>query len=162
MPFVIDIGGAPASEPCAQLGQTPDFERINKLEVAAYRAAIIAQYGSPPAGCALVELRNPHDFGTYYTLGVRVDDDDATIGAAADYLNAVEEGLGTWLEAGFSPPVTYDGDGEAKDVRKLQDIIISALLITRPGPDGRFALADFQRLHGNLTSAYPAEACAAL
>ena len=51
MPYFVDIGGTPANEPCAQLGQTPNFDVLNKLEVLAYKYAIIARYGSPPAGC---------------------------------------------------------------------------------------------------------------
>ena len=35
MPITIDLGGAPAEEDCAQLGQTDDFARINQLEVLA-------------------------------------------------------------------------------------------------------------------------------
>ncbi len=38
MSDIIDLGGAPANEDCAQLGHTPDFERLNRLEVATYRA----------------------------------------------------------------------------------------------------------------------------
>jgi hypothetical protein len=33
MSYIIDIGGAPANEDCAQLGQTPDFETVNTFEV---------------------------------------------------------------------------------------------------------------------------------
>ena len=32
MPYIVDIGGAPANEPCAQLGQTHRFEVLNKLD----------------------------------------------------------------------------------------------------------------------------------
>ena len=61
-----DLGGTPANEPCAQLGQTDDFSRLNRLEVECYRAAITARFGAPPEGCTLVILTNRHDFGTYY------------------------------------------------------------------------------------------------
>lgn len=37
------IGSAPAEEDCAQVGRTPQFERYNGLEVAIYRAAVIAR-----------------------------------------------------------------------------------------------------------------------
>ena len=33
MPITIDLGGAPANEDCAQLGHTPDFAAVNRLEV---------------------------------------------------------------------------------------------------------------------------------
>jgi hypothetical protein len=73
MSDIIDLGGAPANEDCAQLGHTPDFERLNRLEVAAYRAAIIGRFGPPPDGCTLVSVTNRHDFGVYYSLGLKVD-----------------------------------------------------------------------------------------
>ena len=157
MPYNVDIGGAPANADCAQLGRTPDFERANRLEVAAYKAAIIARFGPPPEGCALVELRNPHDFGTYYTLGVRIADEDAAIAEAAAYLDDVEEGLGSWVEAGFTSPVTYDSASRATALRPISEVIIGALQTTRPSADGTFPVADFEKLHRNLAAAYPAE-----
>src|SRR3546814_21168986 len=50
MSNIIDLGGTPANEDCAQIGHTPDFERLNRLEVATYRAAVIARCGPPPDG----------------------------------------------------------------------------------------------------------------
>ena len=106
MSNIIDLGGAPANEDCAQLGQTPDFDTVNAHEVFAYKLAIIARFGEPPAGCRLKPLANRHDFGTYRTLSLRIDDeDDEQVGA---YVDLVENGLGSWLEAGFSPPITYE------------------------------------------------------
>jgi hypothetical protein len=67
MSYIIDIGGAPANEDCAQLGQTPDFEAVNTFEVLAYKLAIIARHGMPPAGCKLGPHTNRHDFGVYRT-----------------------------------------------------------------------------------------------
>jgi hypothetical protein len=64
MPIIIDIGVAPANEDCAQLGITPDFDAANRLEVLAYRAAIIAVHGAPPRGCRLEPKSSHHDFGT--------------------------------------------------------------------------------------------------
>ena len=34
MPYFVDIGGTPANEPCAQLGQTPNFDSKRGLEAA--------------------------------------------------------------------------------------------------------------------------------
>ena len=56
MPDIIDLGGAPAEAECAQLGQTANFAAVNAFEVEAYRLAIVARYGLPPAGCRLAEL----------------------------------------------------------------------------------------------------------
>lgn len=163
MSDIIDLGGAPANEDCAQLGHTPDFERLNRLEVATYRAAIIARLGPPPEGCALVTLTNRHDFGVYYTLGLKIDAGavrrDPEVAAFAE---AAEGGLGSWIEAGFAAPVRYD-DGEAPNVDRasIDDIVTGALMATRPYPDGRFAIPDFEILHRNLAAAYPHSAEAA-
>lgn len=158
MPFTIDIGGTPANEPCAQIGQLNDFETLNRLEVAAYKAAMIARFGPPPEGCELVELRNPHDFGIYFSLGIRVKDEDQAIAAAAAYVDEAENGLGTWLEAGFRAPIDYDGDGQPIQVRDLESVIVSALLITRPTPDGVFSIPENASIFQHLTDAYPKEA----
>ena len=163
MSYIIDLGGAPANEDCAQLGHTSDFERLNRLEVATYRAAIIARFGPPPDGCALLTLTNRHDFGVYYTLGLKVDASatrrDSTV---ATYAETVENGLGSWIEAGFAAPVCYE-DGEAPKVERssIDDIVMGALLATRPGPDGHFPVADFAILHRNLAAGYPRSAEAA-
>lgn len=157
MSDIIDLGGAPANEDCAQLGHTPDFERLNRLEVATYRAAIIARFGPPPDGCVLLTLTNAHDFGVYYTLGLKVDAGAARHDTAvASYAEAVENGLGSWIEAGFAAPVRYD-DGEAPKAERssIDDIVMGALLATRPGPNGHFPVADFAILHRNLAAAYP-------
>jgi len=163
MSDIIDLGGAPAQEDCAQLGHTPDFERLNRIEVATYRAAIIARFGPPPEGCALITLTNRHDFGIYYTLGLKVD-----AGAArrdpdvAAFAEAAQSGLDSWIEAGFAAPVRYD-DGEAPKMERnsIDDIVMGALLATRPNPDGAFAIPDFAILHRNLAAAYPRSAEAA-
>lgn len=84
MPYTIDIGAAPANADCAQLGQTPDFERVNRFEIDAYRIAIIAIHGLPPQGCSLTSKANHHDFGTYRTLVLTIDDEnDAAVAAYA-------------------------------------------------------------------------------
>lgn len=159
MPYFVDIGGTPANEPCAQLGQTPNFDVLNKLEVLAYKYAIIARYGSPPAGCRLTGLSNRHDFGRYVSLVLHIENElDEAVSA---YAEAIEEGLGTWLEAGFRAPVDYD-DATATIVQSDPlEILISAFHVTRPSPDGSFPIADFETLHRNLTAAFPDEAAVA-
>src|SRR3546814_17399075 len=71
MSNIIDLGGTPANEDCAQIGHTPDFERLNRLEVATYRAAVIARCSPPPDGCALISITNRHAYGIYHPLGLR-------------------------------------------------------------------------------------------
>ncbi|WP_337847802.1 hypothetical protein [Sphingomonas sp.] len=162
MSDTIDLGGAPGNEDCAQLGHTPDFDRLNRLEVATYRAAIIARFGSPPDGCALVSVTNRHDFGVYRTLGLEVDAIAARREPGASYIAAVQDGLGSWVEAGFAPPVRYDdGMAPAVDRDRIDDIVMGALIATRPDASGRFAIPDFEILHRNLAAAYPRSAEAA-
>lgn len=160
MPFFHDLGGTPANEPCASLNHTPDFETVNRFEVAAYRVAIIARHGLPPAGCRLEPLLNRHEFGDYRTLALHVvDGADAT---ALAYADLVEEGLGSWIEAGLAPPVHYDGSNATIPRSDISEIVIGALLTTRPSADGRFPVADFATLHANLSTAFPEQAATAL
>lgn len=125
MPYTIDIGAAPANAECAQLGQTPDFERVNRYEIAAYRLAIIAVHGAPPSGCSLKAQANRHDFGTYRTLILQIEDDAAP--EAQAYAEAVEDGLSSWLEACISPPVIYDGSRATIERPCPDDLAIGAL-----------------------------------
>ena len=159
MSYVVDLGGAPAEEECAQLGQTIDFAVANAHEVLAYKYAIIARYGEPPAGCRLKPFANAHDFGTYRTLSLRVDDEDDE--AVQAYASAVEDGLGSWLEAGFAPPVSYAGKVATIHCADPTELLIGALQTTRPSPNGSFPVVDFEVLHGNLASAFPEEAALA-
>lgn len=159
MSHLIDIGGAPANEDCAQLGQTVNFDEANTVEVMAYKLAIIARHGMPPEGCRLAVHNNHHDFGTYRTLVLRIENEDDE--AVSAYADAVEEGLGSWLEAGITPPVTYI-DTVAKIERSdHEELVIGALLTTRPNADGTFPIADFKILHDHLAAAFPQQAEAA-
>ncbi|NJR80705.1 hypothetical protein [Sphingomonas corticis] len=159
MPYFIDLGAGPAEEDCAQLGQTPDFDTLNRLEIEAYKCALIARYGAPPPGCRLAGLSNRHDFGRYVSLVLHIENELDE--AVAEYAEAIEEGLATWMEAGFTAPVRYDGECPIVERRDPSEIIIGALMTTRPGPDGHFPLPDFALLHGNLAAAFPAEAAIA-
>jgi hypothetical protein len=159
MSYHIDLGGAPANERCAQLGHTPDFAAVNAFEVSAYRLAVIALHGLPPEGCRLAAYANHHDFGIYRTLVLHIDDEaDAHVAA---YAEAVEEGLSSWISACFSPPVEYDGCVATIPRREATELLIGALLVSRPRPDGTFAIPDFERVHTNLTAAFPEAAEAA-
>lgn len=163
MSDIIDLGGAPANEDCAQLGHTPDFDKLNRLEVAAYRAAIIACHGLPPEGCSLVTVTNRHDFGIYRTLGLKIDALPSQRKTAFSYIEAVQDGLGHWHEAGFAAPVRYEEGGPpALDRDGIDEIITGALLATRPDGSGKFPIPEFETLHRNLAAAYPACAEAAL
>jgi hypothetical protein len=156
MTYSVEIGAAPVNEECAQLGQTKNFETINRLEVRLYRAAIIAKYGVPPDGVTLRARANAHDFGTYRELVAEISDDKADDTAAADYLAQVEDGLFSWLCAGFAPPIRYEPGGIA-DVggRTFDQILAGAMMMTRPRPDGSFFPPDNETLHRNLCGGFP-------
>ena len=157
MPIIIDIGVAPGCEDCAQLGITPDFSAANRLEVLAYRAAIIAVHGAPPEGCRLEPTSNHHDFGTYCSLTLIITD-EAPVGPAHAYAAAVESGLGHWTEAAMAPPITYRDSIARWHKRTASDVVFGVLMSTRPDNDGRFAIEAFATIHANLSTAYEAEA----
>ena len=157
---VIDLGAAPANADCAQVGHTRDFATINRLEVLLYAAAIQARFGVPPAGCTLKPVLNRHDFGNYLTLALEVDTGGHTGESIDAYIEAVENGLGSWLEAGFAPPIRFACGGATTDERSFDDIVMGALRTTRPDEAGQWPVADFQSLHTNLAAAFPALAAA--
>ena len=157
---IFDIGAAPANEDCAQIGHTPDFDACNRLEVESYRAAIQARFGPPPEGCALVAIGNAHDFGRYLTLGLKVWRFAQDRAEVAAYVETAENGLSTWIEAGFTAPIRYAPGGDVLERRAgLEEIVIGALMTTRPTSGGQFPIPDFAHLHANIAAAYPA--CAA-
>lgn len=156
MTRVVQIGPAPFNEPCAQLGCTPDFDACNRLELAVYRAALIATHGPPPDGVELAAETNRHDFGTYCELVAVVETGAEARADVVAYVDAVEEGLGSWISAGFTAPILYDRRAvPVGERRTAQDVIASAMLITRPGPGGTFFPAGNEVLHRNLLEAFP-------
>lgn len=151
-----DLGGAPFGEPCAQLGQTNNFATINTVEVQVYIAALVALYGPTPEGVRLRSFANRHDFGIYRTAIAEIDEERTDDPNAAAYLDALENGIERWTQAGFAPPITYGTDGTATmHGRSVTDIIRGAMMTTRPAADGSFFPADFRQLHQNLRTAYP-------
>ena len=101
----IYIGPCPADEPCAQTGVTEGAERLNKLECYAYIEALRKVYGDEPDGCFLTIKRESHDFGDYFEVVCKYDENTE---AAVDYAYKVESGLATWAEAEMTAPVYYD------------------------------------------------------
>lgn len=156
MSHIIDIEGAPANDEGAQLGQTIDFEAVNTHEGMAYKLAMIARHGMPAEGCKLIVHTNRHDFGIYRTLALKVEDEDSE--AVEAYAEAVEEGLGSRIEAGFRAPVTYIGKVAKIERSDYIELVISALVTTRPNADGTFPIADFAILHGHPAAAFPEQA----
>ena len=102
----LSIGTVPGDEPGAQAGITADWLALQQLEATTYRAALIAVHGPRPDGVGMPIKIHDHDFGPYAELEVQFD---ATDPAAAAYAAGVEDGLASWIDAGFTAPVVYDG-----------------------------------------------------
>ena len=147
----IIIGPGPYDESCAQLGHTPDFARIARLECTLHRAALVAMFGPPPDGTVIAVRGNPHDFGTNFDLAVRFDDGDPTASAYALRLEA--EGPGRWHDAGFTAPVDYGARGAIVHITHgdLASAIRAAILTLGqfPGRQPQAAMC------ANLLAAYP-------
>lgn len=148
----ITIGASPAEEDCAQLGRTPDFQRLNRLEVDCYQAALVARYGPPPVGAGFARATSNHDFGRYTELALRFDPSDE---AHADYAALLDEGLGRWFHAGFTAPVEYpDTTTPAIYHPDQASAIRSAISIMRPPfPDGERAIANLRAHYPDTVSA---------
>lgn len=147
MSHLFILGACPAEEQPAQLGRTPDFARLNQLEIVCYQAALIACYGPPPSGARFEAVASDHDFGRYVELAVRVDGEDS---AALAYAAQLDDGIGRWFHAGFTAPVDY-ADAATPTIRHrdVTAAIRSAISIMRlPYPDG-------ERMIANLRAFYP-------
>lgn len=159
--WTLDLGGAPWSEGCAQIGHTPNLHLVNTAEATLYRAALIAVAGPPPAGISLRIKANSHDIGTYRTVEVTIDDpqDD---GSHAGYLETLETGIAFWHHAGFAPPDFAELTASDQLAAFVMDAVQGALRITRPSSSGGFFPASSEPLHRNLCAAFPEAAQLAL
>jgi hypothetical protein len=80
------IGPVPVNERCEQLG--PNYDSMKaRQECHRFIDAIRGTVGPEPAGAKLIVTRNEHDFGVYYEVAVRFDDDNHS---AAEYAYRVE------------------------------------------------------------------------
>jgi hypothetical protein len=71
----ISIGSTPANESCAQVG-TDNYTKRAKKECLAYKNQLERSFKDSPDGCWLSIKGFPHDFGTYYEVIVRYDEND--------------------------------------------------------------------------------------
>ncbi|WP_242140688.1 hypothetical protein [Sphingomonas sp. TREG-RG-20F-R18-01] len=152
MTETLTIGTIPAEEDCAQLGRTPDFQRLTRLEVDCYQAALIARYGPPPPGATFARDTSNHDFGRYTELALRFDPSDE---AQAAYAMLADKGFGRWFHAGFTGPVEYpDSASLVLHHADLAAAIRSAISIMRPPyPEGEQAIANLRAHYPELVSA---------
>ena len=68
----IDVGSAPTSEPCAQVGR-PDYYDRARRECRAYIAQLRRHLGHEPDGANLSVRSNDHDFGKYLSVACYYD-----------------------------------------------------------------------------------------
>jgi hypothetical protein len=85
----VDIGSTPCDEPCAQVG-TNNYRQLAMMEVKAFAKQCLRMFPNKPIGAKFVITNNPHDFGTYYDLGVKFNMDDEE---AENYAYEVQNGM---------------------------------------------------------------------
>lgn len=161
MPEIIDLSGTPCEEEYAQIGRTSNGTECSRHEALAYRAALIAVLGPPPAGYSLRVHANPHDFGTYYTVQLVCPDQSTTEGA--EYEDIAETGLRYWHQALMPATYAYQGRNFTPICPRSpsDEAIRRAIIATRTKADGTFPVEDFGPIHKRLTEAFPAIAAAA-
>jgi hypothetical protein len=83
----LNIGCTPIEEPCAQVGQD-DYARQAKLGCKALIGMFERLYPCPEGAQAYLYTKsNSHDFGTYYEVEVKFDEEDP---AACDWAYLLE------------------------------------------------------------------------
>ena len=70
----LEIGPSPALEECAQVG-SDDYANRTRKECRAFINQLRRTFGLEPAGAKLFIKANPHDFGTYYEVACRFEDE---------------------------------------------------------------------------------------
>lgn len=91
----ICIGPCPPNEDCAQVGSADYYKRA-QIECKAYRKQLIEEVGEPPEGCRLIIKGFEHEFGTYYEVIAKFEEDNEE---AVDYaLKCESSGPEKWNE----------------------------------------------------------------
>jgi hypothetical protein len=73
----LDLGSAPSDEDCAQLGVDDNYEARAKRECRALIGQLKRMCGDPPPDAHFRIMANPHDFGTYYSVVIHFNPEDA-------------------------------------------------------------------------------------
>jgi hypothetical protein len=69
----LELSSAPVGEECAQLGSDGYYERAQK-ECKSLIRQLRRQFGNEPVGARLYVKSNPHDFGSYYEVACKFDE----------------------------------------------------------------------------------------
>ncbi len=154
-----EIGTAPHLADSAQIERTPHFDRVNALETAIYRAALLGRYGKPPEASRLFVGTSVQPTGVYREVKVTYD---STNPEATSYATEVGDGLAYWEHACFTPPVAHARNGALVlfSVDTVDDAIANAIV----GAHCVLASANAELGHlviDNLTRAFPSLAARA-
>lgn len=87
----LTIGSAPYDEPCAQLG-APDYTQIARAECKRFLEQIGRHYPEPANGYLVVKGFS-HEFGQYFEVVARFDEDDDEAASWAYAIEADEKGV---------------------------------------------------------------------
>lgn len=104
----MDLDSSPCDEEGAQVGQ-PDYTQRAQRECRAYINQIIRMHGPVPEGIGLRIANNPHDFGTYYTVRVYFNTD-----------NAEQKKWAYKVEAGLPAKWDYEAKRELLKLKSLE------------------------------------------
>lgn len=86
---ILNLTCTPHDEPCAQVG-SDGYRKNSFLECEALIDQLRRKYGPEPAGARLKMISNPHDFGTYYEVGIQYNEDNEE---AVEYALLLESGI---------------------------------------------------------------------
>ena len=87
----LELGSAPSNEDCVQVSRTEDYIAPMKNECRRYLALLETLFPVPEDVKAWFFIKsNPHDFGTYYEVAIRFDDEDDK---SVSFAYSVEENL---------------------------------------------------------------------
>jgi hypothetical protein len=70
------LGPVPVDEKCEQLGENYNPDKAHK-ECEAYKRQLTRQFGEPKGRSEFFISRNPHEYGTYFAVEIRFDDNDS-------------------------------------------------------------------------------------
>lgn len=69
----VNLAASPVGEECAQVGSDGYYERAKK-ECNAFIRQLRREFGNEPTGARLYIKSNPHDFGNYYEVECKFDE----------------------------------------------------------------------------------------
>jgi len=93
----LELGTVPCDEDCVQVTNDVPYEKEMKEQCQRYIELLRKKFPTMPESCAFVIKRNPHDFGCYYEVAIKFNDE---IEESTDFAFFVESNL----------PLTWDDE----------------------------------------------------